>query len=346
MRRVARGLLAVAIVAALAVGGLQARAWLHDLAHPAGAQVSNGAGRLLQPGSNLRSAWWREAWHGFEAAPLKGTGAGSFAFTNLRYRKSNVDQATEPHDLPVQFLSETGVVGLVLFLVSMGWLVASGRRRPGPQLALALALPAYFLHGLVDIDWDFVSVSGPVFLIAGALAVRRAERRRPRSFTVLTAGGLLVAVAFSLFAVWLGNRWQAQADAAVMVNDAHAVALAHKVQTINPLTVEPLYTAADAELAIGNTIRAKHARRWHVSYLHANALALGFLKKATEVQPENADAWFRLGFLEFYPEYGIQPCARAAYDAFNRFNVLDGESGDNVYFAKALKLVNAGKAKC
>ena len=43
----------------------------------------------------------------------------------------------------------------MLFVGSIGWLVVRGRRRPGPQLALALALPAYFLHGLLDIDWDF-----------------------------------------------------------------------------------------------------------------------------------------------------------------------------------------------
>ena len=349
MRRLALGLLAVAATAALVVGALHARAWWNDLAHPAGAEVSNGAGRLLAPGSNLRSAWWREAWHGFEAAPLQGTGAGSFLFTNLRYRKSNADQSTEPHDLPLQFLSETGVVGVVLFLGAIGWLVASGRRHPGPQLALALALPAYFLHGLVDIDWDFVSVSGPVFLIAGALAVRRKERSRPRGLAVVAAGGLLATVAFSLFAVWLGNRWQAQADAALGVNDARAVALAHKAQTINPLSVDPLYTAYLAELDIADTIRTTHSKGWHLSYVHANSLAVGFLEKMTEVQPDDADAWFHLGFQELYPEASIRPCPQKAYYAFNRFNVLDPQSTDAsapAYFRKALTIVNSGKAKC
>ena len=127
-----------------------------------------------------------------EGAPAAGTGAGSFRFTNLRYRTTSVDQTTEPHSLPVQFLTETGVVGLLLFLVAGARPRRRRRRRAGPQLALALALPAYLVHGLLDIDWDFAAVSAPVFLIAGAVAARpdraapalgvgRARRRRRRA---------------------------------------------------------------------------------------------------------------------------------------------------------------------
>jgi hypothetical protein len=344
VRRASMALLAAVVLAGLVVGALHGPGFVRDLRHPVNAEVSNGSGRLLSTGSNLRGSWWREAFDGFEAAPLKGTGAGSFEFTNLRYRQSDTDEAVEPHDLPVQFLSETGVVGLALFLGSIAWLIAVGRRRPGPQLALALALPAYFLHGLVDIDWDFVSVSGPVFLIAGALAVRRTERRRPRAFTLLTASGVLVLVVFSLFAVWLGGRWEGQASAAVGVDDAHAVTIAKKVRTVDPLTVDPLWTAALAELDLADTIRKRHAKGWLKEYVTANSLALSYYVKATQVQPDNPEAWFKLGLYAFEPPARIKRCVRTAYDAFNRLNVLDPQGGDNVYYAQALKIVNAGKA--
>ncbi|HEY4348862.1 MAG TPA: O-antigen ligase family protein [Gaiellaceae bacterium] len=344
--RIAKGLLAVAAVGVLAVGVLHGSAWWNDFSNPSGAEVGNGAGRLVSAGSNLRSAWWREAWKGFDAAPLKGTGAGSFLFTNERYRKSNTDQAIEPHNLPLQFLSETGIVGLVLFLGAVAWLIKVGRRRPGPQLALALALPAYFLHGLLDIDWDFISVSAPVFLIAGALAVRTSTRRRPRGFTVLTAGGLLILPALSLGAVWLGGHWQGQADAAVGVDDAHAVLLTRRVRAVNPVTVEPLFTAAFAELDQAQSIRAKHAKGWQADYVKTNSLAHGYFVKATEVQPYSSDAWFRLGFFDLEPEKGIRPCPQEALHAFNRFTVLNGQSADNIYYAMALAIVNKGKAKC
>ena len=76
---------------------------------------------------------------------------------------------SEPHDLPVQFLSEAGIVGFLLFAGSVVLLLRGSLRRRGPDLALALIFPAYLLHGLVDIDWDFVAVSAPALLVAGSL---------------------------------------------------------------------------------------------------------------------------------------------------------------------------------
>jgi hypothetical protein len=66
--------------------------------------------------------------------------------------------------------------------------------------------------------------------------------------------------------------------------------------------------------------------------------------KATQVQPDNPEAWFKLGLYAFEPPARIKRCVRTAYDAFNRLNVLDPQGGDNVYYAQALKIVNAGKA--
>ena len=62
--------------------------------------------------------WWRQAWTAGSRHRLAGTGAGSFALTNLRYRTTNLDQTIEPHNLPLQFLTETGVVGLLLFVLA------------------------------------------------------------------------------------------------------------------------------------------------------------------------------------------------------------------------------------
>ena len=175
------------------------------------AELPNSPDRFTEAGANYRWTWWKQAWRGWKAHPAAGTGAGSFRFTNLRYRTTSVDQTTEPHSLPVQFLTETGVVGLLLFVVAALGLVGAARRRAGPQLALALALPAYLVHGLIDIDWDFAAVSAPVFLIAGAVAARPERARRLSASAVLVGAGVAVAVVCSLFAVWLGDRWTAQA---------------------------------------------------------------------------------------------------------------------------------------
>src|SRR5207302_9988435 len=129
-----------------------------------------------------------KALHGWEHAKLAGTGAGSFHVTNLLYRKTYLDFTTEPHNLPLQFLAEAGIVGLVLFVVAAWALLRGTWRRRGPELALALLLPAYLVHSLVDVDWDFVAVSAPAFLAAGALA-GTVELRRVSWFGSLIAAG-------------------------------------------------------------------------------------------------------------------------------------------------------------
>src|SRR4051794_24163575 len=172
LRRAALALAGVAAAAVLVVGATHADSWWDQFTSPTVAELPNSKVRFTEAGSNHRWTWWQQAWKAWEAHPAGGTGAGSFHFTNLRYRASDVDDTVEPHSLPVQFLTETGVVGLLLFLVAGLGLAATARRHAGPQLALALALPAYLVHGLIDIDWDILAVSAPIFLMAGAVAAR------------------------------------------------------------------------------------------------------------------------------------------------------------------------------
>src|SRR6266545_644983 len=135
--------------------------------------VTQNPGRLTEGALNNRWAWWKEAWEGFEGQPLAGTGAASFELLHRRLRTSPIE-VTEPHDLPLQFAAETGLVGLPTFLV----------------------------HGALDYDWDFVALCGPLFFLTGALlAAGRAPlpiRRRP--FWMLAAILVAWAVLYSIAA--------------------------------------------------------------------------------------------------------------------------------------------------
>ncbi len=343
VKRVALVVVAILIAAVIGVGVAHAHTWWRSFTSSSGAELTNSPGHLATTGGNFRWAWWQQAWKGFERFPLQGTGAGTFQVTNLRYRTSNLDQTIEPHDLPLQFLSETGVIGALLFVGSIAWLIVRSRRRPGPQLALALALPAYFLHGLLDIDWDFLSVSGLVFFLAGALVVQPERRPRPRVFTLVTASGVLLAVVFSLFAVWLGARWDGQAAAAVGVDNARAVTLAQRARSVNPVAVDPLIQAAIAETLIGAGIKQAHAKGWLAGYRAANRLAYGFYNRATQVQPEDADAWYQLGTFQLL----TRKCPRAALPDFSHSTVLDGQNQAYITaYAQTLAKVNSGRPRC
>ncbi|MFL5955505.1 MAG: hypothetical protein ACJ76I_15505, partial [Gaiellaceae bacterium] len=283
---------------------------------------------------------WKQAVQGWEHAKLAGTGAGSFHVTNLRYRQSYLDYTTEPHNLPLQFLTEAGIVGLALFLFAMATLLRGAWRRRGPELALALLLrgtrrrrghelalglllPAYLLHSLVDIDWDFVAVSAPAFLAAAALAAR-VELRRVSRFGLLVAGGAALLAFGVLLLPWLGERWSSQAAGA---SPARAVTLAKRARAVDPLLVDPLWSLAFAAEQRGE-LRTAYA----------------YYLQATRQQPENADTWLLAGQFAF--EHG---CMRAAYDNLLRFTELDNKAppsrGGDAYNA-ALKIVDAGKARC
>ena len=126
-----RGLLVAAFLAAAAVV-------VFVVAKGAGSgAVGNGGARLGSTSSNFRFVWWRQAWDGFRGHELVGTGAGTFHLANLRFRESYLDFTIEPHNLPLQFLAEAGIVGLALLLLAAAALLRGSLNRSGHELALA-----------------------------------------------------------------------------------------------------------------------------------------------------------------------------------------------------------------
>ncbi|HUZ82182.1 MAG TPA: O-antigen ligase family protein [Gaiellaceae bacterium] len=287
-------------------------------------ELGNGGGRIASTSSNFRFAWWNQALHGWKQHELLGTGAGSFNLTNLRYRASYLDFTIEPHNLPLQFLTETGVVGLVLFLFAAASLLRGSLRRRGHELALALVLPAYLVHSLVDIDWDVVAVSAPVFLVAGALVGRPALRRVPLFSTVVAAGIALLAFC-ALLLPWLGERWSA--EAAVSLSPKNAMTLARRARSVDPLLVEPLLTLGFA---------ADLANR--------PFLARAYYAEAVRSQPKNPETLLEAGLFEL--ENG---CPRHAYAYLEPFTELDPKERPDpgpIAYRRALKLVDSGTPTC
>src|SRR6478736_1820333 len=308
---------AVAVVAVV-VGGVFA-AGSFTSSRP----VESGSGRYTSAGSNFRWEWWQQAWHGWEHHRVAGTGAGSFHVTNLRYRGSFLDETTEPHSLPLQFLSETGVVGLVLLLVAVVALLRPGWRRRGHELALALFLPAFLLHSLIDVDWDFVAVAAPAFVAAGALAGRPALRRVPLPGLLAAAGAALFAFAVLLLP-WLGARWS---DEALAASPARATQLADRARSVDPLLVDPLWAKAFAAETLGEPRRA-----------------FQYYVQAVDREPRNPQTWRLAG------EYAFSlRCYRSAYTYLEKYTELDpngrpGSGGDDYRAARAQ--VNAGNNRC
>jgi O-antigen ligase len=285
--------------------------------------VGNGRGHIASTSSNFRLTWWKQALQGWEHAKLAGTGAGTFHVTNLRYRNTYLDETTEPHDVPLQFLSETGAVGLVLLVVAAGALLRATGRRRGHELALALLLPAYLVHSLVDVDWDFAAVSVPAFVAAGAVAAQPVARR-VSAFAVLAAAGAALLAFTVLLLPWLGERWSGAAEVAA---PARAVQLANRARAVDPLLVDPLWALAFAAEVRGDLRQA-----------------LAYYEEATKKQPANPQTWLAAG--QFALRHG---CPRTAYPYLLQFVERDNkarpsEGADD--YRRALRLVDSGTPSC
>src|SRR5262245_22681527 len=283
--RVAAGLAIVCVAAAIVA--VSARG------NPLGATTAVGSGpsRLGESSLNNRWGWWKEAWHGFAGEPLGGTGAGSFEVVHRKFRESAVD-VRETHNVPLQFASETGIVGLALWAGAMaagllGAWRALGRLRGDEReaaLALGIALPAFLVHGLLDYDWDFVALAGPVLFVTGFLLATGGEPVRVgRQYVWVAAVGLVAWTALYSIA--------APRVAAARVDDAYseierglldkAVSQAKSAHSLDPLSIEPLLAWASAEEGAGNLARARQ--------LYAQAV---------DLQPLNWASWYELGLYD------------------------------------------------
>jgi O-antigen ligase/polysaccharide polymerase Wzy-like membrane protein len=288
--RVAVGALAVCLVVGIAVvaATTSPSSWARDFTQqPANVAQATGPSRLGTISSTSRWQWWQEAWHAFGDQPLRGTGAGTFELTHRLLRTNDI-VATEPHNLPLQFLTETGIVGALL---AAGSLAAAGvgivrrvRRLDGEERAVALALAlgvlGFVLHALVDFDWDFVAVVAPFLVTAGVLLGGGAPLvREPRWTIAPVPAALAFAAAFSLLTPWFAQRSTNAALASLEAGrPAQAARQAHHARSLNPLSLEPLFVEAAAAEQLGDLGAARD-----------------LYVKAVNLQPLNWSAWYELG---------------------------------------------------
>jgi hypothetical protein len=279
------------------------RARWDEFAH---AQSIGSPGRLTSTSSGNRWEWWQQAWHAFTHHPGGGTGAGSFALTSTVSAHNALQSTVEPHNTPLQFMTETGIVGFLLYagvIASVAAAVVRGPRDRATQ-ALAVVVAIGWLHSIVDIDWNFVATQGPLFAIAGVLVTQPGAPARRR---LLPAAGVVLcalAALYSLFAPWYSDRrLQTAYDAVAGVPPDYvgAVNAARDAHNLDPLALEPIQLLA-ATLENANDFSG--AKKYYVL--------------ATKREPQNPDTWYFLG--RFYFD---RKDWRPAYDALNHSYTLN-----------------------
>ena len=304
---------AVACVVALAIAIGNPATWIdEEVTGSSCSEVVNDPGRLGSLNVNNRWCWWNEAVDVYaHHAPL-GAGAGTFEIARKRVR-ADIRSVLQPHSVPLQQLSDGGLVALALFvalvLAGAGVCVGALRRLAGAERAAAVALvaaPAAFLaHALVDYTWDFVAVTAPTMVALGVLAGAGRELVAParRPFLAVAAVLVGVVVLLSFASPRLAERSVRGSTRALDDNDFETARdRADRARAFNPLAVEPIWALARVDERQG---REDDAEDRYV--------------QAVELQPENPETWLALGLFEFY----VRGNMCAAYEFLNDAYTLD-----------------------
>ncbi len=323
--RRARGLthLLVALAGTAAVVGLLALTV--SVGNPvrwAGQQVSGGEcandpSRLATLCANNRLAWWGDALDLAGERPVVGSGAGTFAIARLAVR----DDATpvrEPHSVPLQLLTDLGAIGLALAALIAGAVAVAARRAirtaasQDRRLVVALAtIPlVWATHALVDYDLDFIAVTAPALVAAGALIATGRPSRTIRSLSASRAGVVLAAAVLGLAVLVFPSLSEDAVDDVYRSLDRRdlpaAADAARLARRLDPIALGPLYAQAEVAAAAGDMRRARE-----------------LLEEATARQPHDPETWLALGRFDLASD---PPAWCTGYWALNEAYTLDPRS--------------------
>lgn len=266
-------------------------------------------GRLITTNSGNRWAWWSEAAGAWSDRPVQGWGAGSFPVVHREYRTNQLE-VLQPHSVPMQLLSETGLVGAILALGGMAALALVGIRgardaRSGPtggentgdrllRAALAAAICAWLVHGLYDWDLDIPGVTIPAVAFMGVLAGRMRAPAPPEgalrtgvrvgALAGITLAASAVALC-SIFPAWAASKTDsalalAGRSGGSAADRREAVGRAELATRLDPLATKSLLAVASIQQGQGDLQGSKAA-----------------LRRAARRQPEDSTVWYELAGL-------------------------------------------------
>jgi hypothetical protein len=181
------------------------------------AQTGDQRDRLTNPGIN-RLDHWNIDLNGFNAQPLRGQGAGTFALLWNRQRPTD-SNSQEGHSLYLETMGELGLVGIVMLaaaLLALLWGVVRRVRGPNRPLYAAVLVAAlvWALHAGIDWDWEVPAITLWLFALAGQAGAAApawtpasgespgsVRATRPLIRALLVAGCLALAVTPTLVAI-------------------------------------------------------------------------------------------------------------------------------------------------
>lgn len=125
----------------------------------------------LDKSAQERVDLWNESWASFVQSPIVGKGYATFQYGQ------HTDNLKDTHNLYVKYLVETGIIGLVMVMIllqqmfSLGYRLFRGGSDPlyrGLGLGLILATTCAVVTNFFGDRWNFIEISGPMWVLLGA----------------------------------------------------------------------------------------------------------------------------------------------------------------------------------
>ncbi len=261
---------------------------------------------LLSESGNGRWQLWHTSLDAFAEQPVRGIGPGGFE----SYFKINGQfwmKTIDPHSIPLQFLSELGLIGFFLLLGVVGFALYAGIRRyrglgvkinaskvPGgrEEITAFIALLAIGMFG-VSIDWtgDMPVIFAPIMVCIAALAgplYAAPASARTKGSTALRLAAIGAAMIFS-GAVIVASARQYEATRSIAAS-------------------RDAFKAGDGEKAIKEAEQAISATPWAASAYSQlaavqyrtgdNGAALAAAGEATRRASLNDSYWLQLSDIQ------------------------------------------------
>jgi hypothetical protein len=276
--------------------------------------------RYLSVSGNGRYTLWQVAWKDFVSHPVLGVGTQNYEATYYKLREQpNPAWVRQPHSLPLEVLSERGIVGGVLFFGFLATCLAAGVTRrfwhlnpEGKALvgAATAGVTYWFVHCSAEWFWQLPAVTlTAVVYLAVLVAPWERPMLAPTRWPLRAVGaGVAVAAIAAIVPLYLADLYLQRSE--VTEDPWVAIQAVERAQEFNP--VDPWMAQREAELAlrIGDWSRAEDAYR-----------------RAARLNPEHYVPYYLLALLN--EKQGAHGEALSLYRKASFRNPLDEEIKKN-----------------
>jgi len=213
--------------------------------------------RYLSASGSGRYALWEVAWKDFVSNPILGVGTHNYEATLYQLRDQPVAYVRQPHMLPLEVLSERGIVGGFLFFGFLATCLAAGlarrfrhlNREGKTQVGATIAAVTYwFVHSSIEWFWQIPAVTLPAVVYLAILVApwNRSEPTIVRWPPRLTGAVVAIVAICVVIPLYVASYYLAQSQATT--NPRMGLEAVEKAQRFNP--VDQQLRQREAELAL------------------------------------------------------------------------------------------------